>query len=330
MSEVEYDAPESQALALATQFPDSLQETAPSGPQGIEADPYVGVALKPFSERAQTTLEKYQDVPEEWIDIKPHRYLDRAQLYVSHTRIRKILNEAFGFGGWAVVPVGAFWQEKKGDHVTLYRRYRLYAEGRWASETDSSGDYYTNNPEQNYADAAESAQSSAITRLCKPFCIADRLWTDDAFRKSFKAKWAVQVKDRKGNQLWVKAETPKQPDRADTKESGSGSRVASYTAADEAVSASRPSEASDLFPENSKPAPAQVRTKIFKVTRSAKNPNAASIADVNGEKYWLFGAKHHTDADNALSEGLWVTFNWELSADGKFRNISNFVVEPRN
>lgn len=163
----------------------------------LAADPYVGVSALAFDEKAQNVLSIHETVPDEWIDIRPE-----GLIYLSHMKARHILNKAFGYGGWAIVPVGEFAKEEKGNHVLLYRQYRLYVNGRYAGETVAAGDYWTNNPSQNYADAAESCQSYALNRLAKNFGIASQCW-DKAYGERWKKQYAeTYVKD--GKTIWRK------------------------------------------------------------------------------------------------------------------------------
>jgi hypothetical protein len=157
----------------------------------LAADPYVGVSAVPFDEKAQLVLAENESVPDEWIDIRPE-----GLLYLSHMKARHILNKAFGFGGWAVVPVGEFRVEEQGNHIILYRQFRLYVNGRFVGETVASGDYWTNNKSQNYADAAEACQSYAINRLGKNFGIAAQCW-DKAYGERWKSKYAHKDGDGK-------------------------------------------------------------------------------------------------------------------------------------
>lgn len=157
----------------------------------LTADPYVGVAAMPFDAKAQAVLSKYQEVPEEWIDIKPD-----GKPYLSHIHARNILNEAFGYGGWALVPVGDFniervpFKDRNGndaERVNVYRVYRLYVNGRFQDEALGAGTYYTNNADADYSDACEAAKSYALNRLCKTFNIAQKCW-NKAFIEDFKRR----------------------------------------------------------------------------------------------------------------------------------------------
>lgn len=166
-----------------------------SADTSVVADPYIGVAAVPFDDRAQAVLAKYQIVPDDWIDIKPN-----GQIYLSHMRLRAIFNEAFGYGGWGMVPVGPLHVERVAkpskyanqpdyEHVTVYREYRLYVQGRFVRQMMGAGDYYTNNAETNYADAVESSESYALNRSGKPFGIASQCW-DKAYGEEWKRKYA--------------------------------------------------------------------------------------------------------------------------------------------
>jgi hypothetical protein len=196
---IEAEAVEEQTAAVVPFQPQTIATVASTGESSssLAVDPYIGVAAVPFDDRAQTVLAKYQTVPDEWIDIKPN-----GQIYLSHMRLRSIYNEAFGFGGWGLVPVGDFHVERvpqkskypgKPDyeHVTVYREFRLYVQGRFVRQMMGAGDYYTNNPESNYADAVEAAESYALNRSGKPFGIAAQCW-DKGYGEWWKSNFAFQ------------------------------------------------------------------------------------------------------------------------------------------
>ena len=60
---------------------------------------YRGVALEPFRPEVQEKLHRSL-LPEE-IEIRPD-----GNLYLPEIRYRRALFDAFGAGGWALVPVG--------------------------------------------------------------------------------------------------------------------------------------------------------------------------------------------------------------------------------
>jgi hypothetical protein len=157
---------------------------------------FAGISAYPFPEKAQQILAANQIVPDDYIEIRP----DDGNIYMSHIHYRRILNEAFGYGGWAVRPVSDFNVErhpktdrngKDFEHVVLYREYQLFVHGRFVSQTMSSGDYYTNNAKLNYSDAAEICQSNAIMRLCKTLGLASNCWMK-SYASQWKRKYAVQ------------------------------------------------------------------------------------------------------------------------------------------
>jgi hypothetical protein len=178
--------------ALQTTSPEDIAFSPTSGA-------YAGIAAAPLSERAQAVLQKYQIVPDDWIDIKPN-----GQLYLSNMRLRSIFHEAFQFGGWALAPVQANFTPVRVDktdrygkayqHVTLYREYRFYAEGRFQRQMMGAGDYLTNNADANYSDAAEGCESYALNRAGKFFGIASQCW-DKAYAEWWKSQFAFKSGD---------------------------------------------------------------------------------------------------------------------------------------
>lgn len=178
--------PYTEAEIVNTQTGELVPYTPPPAPASLMSE-FVGISALPFDAKAQTTLARYQEVPDEWLDIRP----DNGAVFLTHMKYRHILNEAFGFGGWAIMPVGDFKVEENGSHVILYREYRLFVNGRFVSDTTASGDYWKNNHALNYSDAAEICQSNAIVRLCKPLGIASQCW-DRSYTEQWKRKYASQ------------------------------------------------------------------------------------------------------------------------------------------
>jgi hypothetical protein len=186
----------------------------PEGTAPVLAE-FQGIAAQPFPDTVQAVLQKYQTVPDEWIDIKPN-----GQIYLSHTNLRKIYNEAFGYGGWGLMPIGGIHVERETkkskypnspdyEHVTVYREFRLFVHGRFVRQMMGSGDYYTNNPETNYADAVEAAESYALNRSSKVFGIASQCW-DKQYGEEWKRKYAVE-NDRKWKKRPLTAAPKPQP-----------------------------------------------------------------------------------------------------------------------
>ncbi len=142
---------------------------------------FPGLSAQRFSDAQKATLE--QKIPGEEIDILP-----TGELYVSQVRYRRILNDAFGPGGWGLVPTGDFQQ----DAGTLCREYSLFAEGRFVASAIGEADFQPNNPRYSKATAAESLKSNALTRCCKDLLVASECW-DKRFCREWIKKYAVAV-----------------------------------------------------------------------------------------------------------------------------------------
>ncbi len=229
----------------------------PSQAPALVSDPYVGVSAVPFDEKAQKVLAEHERVPDEWIDIRPE-----GLLYLAHMKARHVLNVAFGFGGWAIVPFGEFMKEEKGDHITLYRQYRLYVNGRFVGETVAAGDYWKNNAQQNYADATEACQSYALNRLAKNFGIAAQCW-DKQYGEQWKRKYAETYTDN-GKTRWRKKSA----------------------AGDGKPTAARPEEATDEVTHQE--APHSAPTPSPEHAAPAAKGKMADVMLAEGGKAWIY------------------------------------------
>lgn len=258
----------SEALAVIEDTPETALVAMDAAPvalipsTSIAADPYVGVSAVPFDEHAQKVLAAHQQVPDEWLDIKPN-----GNIYLSHMKARAILNQAFGFGGWAVVPVGDYRVEDSGKAVTLYRSYRLYVNGRFVGETVASGTYFKSNYDQDYSDAAEACQSYAINRLAKNFGLAAQCW-DKQYGEQWKKNFAAKDSDGK----WKKKTPPN---------TGVG---AGLTPTQSRVTVSQTVDAA--------PAPAVVR--LVKATKTGTHDGKpfAIVVDDAGQEWSFVGQDH--------------------------------------
>lgn len=139
------------------------------------------------------------EIPDAELEILP-----TGEVYASQIRYRRILNESFGPGGWAMIPKGEY---TKGETI-IYREYVLVAEGRFISEAMGSAEYQEKNSRMTWADAAEALKSNALMRCCKDLGIASRCWDRPAM-EVWKDTYAVQV--------WVEGKTRPQWRRKDQK-----------------------------------------------------------------------------------------------------------------
>ena len=277
----------------------------------VTMSPFIGVSVRPFDERAQEVLNRYQHVPDEWIDIKPG-----GQVYLSHMRARQVFNEAFGFGGWGIVPIeGSGYVERKpfktkygdeAEHVTIYREYRFYVNGRFVRQAMGSGDYYTNNKEADYSDALEASESYALNRFAKFLGIASQCWDDD-YREAWKAKYAVSDAGK-----WKKRPRKLQLAAGST---DAGSHPAN----------TQPTHAQPTTQPATTVAPASESnatggTVEGTVTRIAALKKGARI-EVAGQGFSTFSASDLKAAEAAQADGAIVRVVWKLSSDGKWKNV---------
>ena len=171
-----------------------LPETAAEDFRG-----YAGVATVTLDQEQAKKLAAI--LPDEAHDILP-----TGEVYVSQVHYRRLLNEVFGPGGWALVPRGPY--SKQGN--TICREYALVGPGgRFISEAIGEADYQPNNPRMSYASACEAAKSNALTRCCKDIGIASECW-DRRWCETFKASHCVQVwREGEKRPQWRRKDAPK-------------------------------------------------------------------------------------------------------------------------
>ncbi|KAJ2492071.1 hypothetical protein IWW37_001785 [Coemansia sp. RSA 2050] len=138
---------------------------------------FQGMATQPFDPRISEML--MAPVTESDIEIKPD-----GLLYLPEIKYRRILNRAFGPGGWGLVPRGAHSVSGR----TLSREYALVCLGRFISQARGEQDFFD---ESGLATATEGCKSNALVRCCKDLGVASELW-DPAFITQFKAKRCVE------------------------------------------------------------------------------------------------------------------------------------------
>lgn len=111
-----------------------------------------------------------------------------GQAYLPHQVYTRWLNEAFGRGGWMLVPVGKPALLEK----TVTCPYILYVHGRPVAFAQGEQEYHANNREQTYGDALEATVASALRRCCKHLGIALELW-DRRWTNAWRSQHAIQV-----------------------------------------------------------------------------------------------------------------------------------------
>ncbi|KAJ1897903.1 hypothetical protein LPJ81_004443 [Coemansia sp. IMI 209127] len=153
---------------------------------------FQGMAVAPFEQRIIDVL--LAPVAELEVEIKPD-----GLLYLPEIKYRRILNRAFGPGGWGLVPRGAHSVSGR----NLSREYALICLGRFISQARGEQEFFD---QSGLATATEGCKSNALVRCCKDLGIASELW-DPAFISQFKAKHCIEewmTHSVKGNKkrLW--------------------------------------------------------------------------------------------------------------------------------
>ncbi|KAJ2556703.1 hypothetical protein EV175_001823 [Coemansia sp. RSA 1933] len=153
---------------------------------------FQGMAVAPFEQRIIDVL--MAPVADGEVEIKPD-----GLLYLPEIKYRRILNRAFGPGGWGLVPRGAHSVSGR----NLSREYALICLGRFISQARGEQEFFD---PSGLATATEGCKSNALVRCCKDLGIASELW-DPAFIAQFKAKYCVEewmTHAAKGNKkrLW--------------------------------------------------------------------------------------------------------------------------------
>lgn len=91
------------------------------------------------------------------IEIKPD-----GILYLPGSKYRKILNKAFGPGGWGLMPRGGY----KVDGNFVSQEYALFCNGQFVSQAWGEQSYDEQGV-KSIATALEGAKSNALMRCCK-------------------------------------------------------------------------------------------------------------------------------------------------------------------
>jgi hypothetical protein len=169
---------------------------------------FTGIAAAPFSETAAKVLTA--PVDESLVRIRPD-----GIVFLPGVMYRRILNQAFGPGAWAMRPIEA--RVIKEDGLVVYTA-ALVVMGRFVSQATGEHRYVASNGNSSYATSLESAKTDCLGRCCKDLGIATELW-DNEWVERWKKKYAVAVwceniskKDNAGvkpgdvKKLWRKAD----------------------------------------------------------------------------------------------------------------------------
>ncbi|CDR46578.1 CYFA0S24e00386g1_1 [Cyberlindnera fabianii] len=176
-------------------FQMTLHDLPPHDPSHAEIHwptSYFGLGSEPFPEKAQEILS--QPINAKDIEIKPD-----GLIYLPEIKYRRILNKAFGAGGWGLVPRSETIVTDK----QLTREYALVCLGRLVSIARGEQDYFS---PDGIATATEGCRSNALMRCCKDLGIASELW-DPGFIREFKKqhceeKFVEHATTKRKRKLW--------------------------------------------------------------------------------------------------------------------------------
>ena len=179
-----------------------------------------GLSAAPFPKEAADVLLAPTETDE--VEIKPD-----GILYLPEIKYRRILNRAFGPGGWGLVPRSESIVTPK----TVTREYALVCNGRYVtthahtlsllllnflltiyslvSVARGEQDYFS---PDGIPTATEGCRSNALVRCCKDLGIASELW-DPRFIRKFKAAhtrevFVEHVVNKRKSKIWLRKDDP--------------------------------------------------------------------------------------------------------------------------
>ena len=158
---------------------------------------------QPFPDTVATILTKSLD--EELVMITKDGTLHLPEEYY-----KEKLNEAFGIGGWALVPNGEVKdldlteEGQERQYVCLIREYSLCCHGRFVSQAFGETSFYPG--KQSYSESTEKIKAVALARCCKDVGIASELWNKEWIEawkdKHATQEWVENVNNKKRSLLW--------------------------------------------------------------------------------------------------------------------------------
>ncbi|KAK7191372.1 hypothetical protein DPSP01_003016 [Paraphaeosphaeria sporulosa] len=179
----------------------SLTDGLSDQPAEIEGVPaidwtrsYHGLGSVSFSpEQAEVLLAP---IVQDDVEVKPD-----GIIYLPEIKYRRILNKAFGPGGWGLAPRGE--SIVTGKIVT--REYGLIVQGRLVAIARGEQQYF--DPD-GIPTATEGCKSNALMRCCKDLGIASELW-DPRFIRTFtkdntKEIWVEHVVNKKKKKVVIR------------------------------------------------------------------------------------------------------------------------------
>ncbi|KAG1809248.1 mitochondrial genome maintenance MGM101 [Suillus variegatus] len=186
------------SASLSSPFPGDFPVASDIGSTDWSTS-YHGLSMQAFSKDiANILLAPVDDMD---IEMKPD-----GLIYLPEIKYRRVLNKAFGPGGWGLAPRS---ETNVGPKV-VSREYALVCQGRLVAVARGEQEYFD---PSNIPTATEGCKSNALMRCCKDLGIASELW-DPRFIREFKAKYCVEVfaehvPTKKKKKLWRRKDQPK-------------------------------------------------------------------------------------------------------------------------
>ncbi|KAI1118199.1 mitochondrial genome maintenance MGM101 [Nemania sp. NC0429] len=155
---------------------------------------YHGLGTSAFPPETAAILQAPID-PDD-IEVKPD-----GIIYLPEIKYRRILNTAFGPGGWGLAPRGELMVQDR----LVTREYALVVHGRFVGQARGEQQYFN---DDGVSTAAEGCKSNALVRCCKDLGIASELWDPRFIRKFMKEnavqQWVEHVVTKKKKQIWLR------------------------------------------------------------------------------------------------------------------------------
>ncbi|EJD53668.1 mitochondrial genome maintenance MGM101 [Auricularia subglabra TFB-10046 SS5] len=139
---------------------------------------FSGLGAQAFPKEVADVLQAPLDPAD--VEMKPD-----GMIYLPEIKYRRILNKAFGPGGWGLAPRS----ETNVSSKIVSREYGLICMGRLVAIARGEQEYFD---PSGIATATESCKSNALMRCCKDLGIASELW-DPRFIREFKAQHCAHV-----------------------------------------------------------------------------------------------------------------------------------------
>ncbi|KAK8045362.1 hypothetical protein PG993_005386 [Apiospora rasikravindrae] len=178
-------------------LPDAPSATDPNSGSDKPIDwssSYHGLGTSTFGPEVATVLQAPLDADD--IEVKPD-----GIIYLPEIKYRRVLNNAFGPGGWGLAPRGDLVVQDR----LVSRDYALIVHGRFVGQARGEQQYFN---EDGISTAAEGCKSNALMRCCKDLGIASELWDPRFIRKFMRSHaqqvWVEHVVTKKKKQIWLR------------------------------------------------------------------------------------------------------------------------------